>query len=343
MKGIVWTGTHTVELQELEKPVPGRDEVLIRVVSAGVCVTDLHIIEGLFKYCEPPAILGHEIAGIVEETGTEVTSFKQGDRVVVETMVNCGECYHCRTGNKNLCDRGGDIGYPPYQGGYAQYIRVPARCLYRIPDTVSFDEAAIVEAVMCPIGAIYRLGMRFGETVLIQGAGVAGLAFVQGAKLYNAGKIIITDNNRSRLEQALKFGADVAVDPSKEDLGVKVMSETENQGADISIDAVGAAVTVDNAVALARKNGRIILYGIPQHDASIGFPVTEIILKQLSVHGASGNPHVWEPLLQMTAKGLVNLKDMVTHVLPMTRFDEALRLVRERPDGMIKAVIHPWE
>ena len=343
MKAAVWKDINSVQIEDMPVPVPNKDEVLIRVMSCGVCVTDLHIIRGLFGYCKPPAVLGHEISGIIVETGKEVKKFKCGDRVVVETMNNCGDCLYCRTGNKNLCDYGGDIGFPPYQGGYSQYVVCPERCLYKIPDNVSFDEAAILEAAICPAGAVYRLGIRMNETVVVLGTGIAGLSFIQAARICGAGKIIAAARSKTRLEQALKFGADVAVDVSKEDLLKRIYDETDGHGADICFEAAGVRDTLDICAKLVRKNGRIILYGIPQDNHDIRFPVADIVLKQLAVYGTNGNPHVWKPLLDLTSQGKFNVKDMVSSIMPLNDIDKALDLVEKRPEGFIKAVLHPWD
>ncbi|HBM80550.1 MAG: alcohol dehydrogenase catalytic domain-containing protein [Clostridiales bacterium] len=341
MKAAVWIGKNQVEVKEVEDPKIKSDEVLVKVKSAGICSTDIHVIKGDFYNGNPPHILGHEIAGDIIEIGEKVDRWKNGDRVVVETMVNCGDCYYCRRGMKNLCDHGGDIGFPPYQGGYAEYIAVPARCLYRIPDNVTYDEAGILESFICPAGSIFRLGMHFGDTILIQGAGPAGLAYVQSVRACGAGKIIVAARNEKRLRLAKKFGAHVVIDIQKENMESRIMEETDGHGVDISIDAAGFPSTVENSIKYVRKGGNVILYGIPDDRDYINFPVTQIILKQLSVHGASGNPHVWQPVLDLLSQGIFNLKDMVTHTFTLDQFNEAVDFVSKRKDGVIKAVVHP--
>lgn len=341
MKAAVWTGINNVQIQEVPTPKPGKGEVLLKVRSAGICATDIEVFSGSFQYGRPPHILGHEIAGDVVELGDDVCKWKLGDRVVVETMVNCGNCFYCVRGMKHLCRYGGEIGFTPYQGGYAEYVSVPERCLFRIPEGVSYDEAGILESFICPAGSIFRLGMQFGETVLIQGAGPAGLAYVQTVKTCGAGKIIVAARNQTRLEQAKKFGADIIIDIEKEDIEQRVMEETEGLGVDLSIEAAGFPTSIAYCTKLARKDGRVILYGIPGDKERIQFPITDIIMKQLSIYGASGNPHVWEPVLKLVADGTFNLKDMVTHTFSLDDFNKAIDLVVKRKDGVIKAVIHP--
>ncbi len=217
MKAAVWTGINQIEIQEVPVPEPGPGEVLVKVRSAGVCRTDLEVVAGKFNYGRPPHILGHEIAGEVAALGKGAARRRVGERVVVETSIGCGECPECRRGDRHLCGRMEEIGSAPHQGGYAQYVKAPEGNLVLIPENVSFDEAGIVESVVCPVGGLMRFGVRFGETVLVYGVGPAGAAFIQGAKAMGAGKVIAVARNRERLERAGKMGADLLI-----------CSETEN-------------------------------------------------------------------------------------------------------------------
>ena len=340
MKAVIWEGVNSLRYTEnAPEPEAMPGWVKIKVRSVGVCATDTHIITGRFYNGDPPHILGHEICGDVVELGEGVTGLRNGDRVVVETAVSCGKCIHCLTANKHLCDEGAEIGFPPYQGGYAEYVVAPASCVHRIPDSMSYNEGGILEACVCPFGAIYRLGMNVGETVLIQGTGVAGLAFIQSVKLHSPKKIIVAARNPERLEQAKRFGADVAINSAKEDLFARVMEETDGQGATLSIEAAGAPVTLENAVKLTAKGGRCILYGLPGENDNIQFPVKDIIMKQLTVFGVTNNELAWDPLIELVAAGKFNVKDMVTHHFTLDRLEDAVKLVIEHPAGLIKAVI----
>ena len=159
MKAAVWTGENKIEFKEVPVPQPGAGEVLVKVRSAGVCRTDLEVISGKFKYGRPPHILGHEIAGEVAAVGEGVKRRKIGERVVRETSVGCGACPECRRGDRHLCKNMEEIGTAPHQGGYAQYVKAPEDNLVIIPDNVGFDEAGIVESVVCPVGGLMRIGV----------------------------------------------------------------------------------------------------------------------------------------------------------------------------------------
>ena len=340
MRAIVWDTDGQIHLEEDHPyPVCKDDWVVIRVVSAGICATDLAVIGGEFG--PPPLIPGHEIAGVVDQIGSRVVSVRPGDRVVVETAVACGHCRACESGNKHLCSKGGEIGFPPYDGGYAEYVAVPENCIKFIPDNVSFDEAGIIEAVLCPFGIIYRYGMQPGSTVLIQGNGVAGLSFMQTVKCFSASKIIMSVRRESAVEMAKHFGADVVINTKTEDLQKRVMEETGGLGVDLSIDTTGNAAAIEKAVQLTRSGGRVVLYGIPGEGSEMpAFPVREIILRQLTVLGGTNNQLAWEPLLSLVASGRFNVRDMVTEVFSLEEIKEALQKVKNKPDGFIKAVLH---
>lgn len=343
MKAAVWTALNQISIREVPVPEPGPDDVLVKVMSAGVCMTDLHVYTGAFAYGEPPHILGHEIAGEVCETGSSVTGWKEGERVTIETSVGCGKCGFCLSGQRHLCKELTEIGFTPNQGGYAQYVSVPAANLIRLPDAVTFDEAGILESVVCPVGALYRLSVGFSDTAAVFGVGPAGIAFIQGAKAMGAKKVIAVARDQEHLERARFFGADVLVNTTRNDVIKEIMKETEGIGADMVMEAAGAPVTIAAAALCARKGGRIILYGLPEDSAKISYPVKTIIMNQLSVHGAVANPMVWKPLLDMIAAGKINLKDMVTHRLPLSAIHQAFDILRDKKQNALKIVIHPWD
>ncbi|MGI5856807.1 MAG: zinc-dependent alcohol dehydrogenase [Candidatus Merdivicinus sp.] len=341
MKAAVWTDYGKLEIQEVPVPEIGESEVLIQVMAAGVCITDLHVYTGQFAYGAPPHILGHEIAGRIVKTGGAVDSFFPGDRVVVETSIGCGRCKACRTGNRHLCAEMTEIGFTPHAGGYAQYVKAPATNLFRIPANVSYEEAGIVESVVCPSGALMRWGVRFGETVAVYGVGPAGLAFIQTAKAMGAGKVIAVARDPFRLERARRFGADVILNAKTEDVPARLLEETAGEGPGLVCEAAGAPATILQSIEIAARGGRVILYGIPGDKDRFDFPVSQIITKQLEIYGAVGNPQVWEPLLQLVSAGRINLRDMVTHTFPLERINDAFALISDKTENPIKAVLYP--
>jgi threonine dehydrogenase-like Zn-dependent dehydrogenase len=343
MKAMLWEGPGQLRQIEMPEPVCKENELKIKVYSAGVCATDMHIIHGTFFNGNPPHVLGHEIAGEVVAFGNSAPGNWLGKRVVVETAVGCGVCEHCRSGNKHLCRDGGEIGFPPYQGGYAQYVCVPWTCAHVMPDGMTYDEGGILEAIACPVGAVRRIGISFGETVLVQGVGIAGLSFIQAVRAASAGKVIATITRECKRERALQAGADIVVNVNTEDLHKRVLEETDGKGVDLSVDAVGAKDTLLNAVWLSAARGRVLLYGLPDESKLPPFPATRIIMKQLTVLGVTNNEMAWDPLLDMVARGTIRIRDYVTHRYALSQLPTAIDLIAQRAEGLIKAVVHPWD
>jgi L-iditol 2-dehydrogenase len=341
MLAAVWTDYGKIEVKQVPDPTIEKNEVLVKVMAAGLCATDIEVYTGAFSYGKPPHILGHEIAGEIAAVGSAVRGCREGDRVVIETSVGCGHCGPCRSGQRHLCHNLTEIGFTPHNGGFAQYVKAPAENLVPLPGNISWDEASIVESVVCPVGALMRLGIHFGETVLVFGVGAAGIAFIQGARAMGAGKIIAVARNTHRLERARKFGASVVINSSSQDLRAQIMEETGAIGADLICEAAGSPETIAAAFNTVRRAGRIIFYGIPPEKQTIPMPLINIITNQLELYGTVGNVNVWEPLLKLVSNGEINLKDMVTHVLPLTKIQEGYAMMQDDKVKPIKVVVHP--
>lgn len=340
MKAWVWEGRDEIRLDAgYPDPAARPGWVVLKVRAAGVCSTDVSIIRGRFGAWKAPGVLGHEICGEVVELGAGARGVKVGDRVVVETSVGCGACAKCRTGNKHLCREAGEIGFPPFDGGYAEYIAVPDNCCRTLPPAMTDEQGAILEASVCPFGAIYRNPPPIGATVLVQGVGVAGLSFIQAAKCFGAKKVIAAGRTPSRLEDARRFGADVVVNVKERDLEKAVMDETDALGVDLSIDAAGAAATFANAVKLCASGGVVNLYGIPQAGTKMELPVDEVVFRQLTVRGGTNNELAWTPLMELVAQGRFDNAGMVTHRFGFEELPAAIDAVDRHPDGLIKAVV----
>ena len=341
MKAWVWKGTDRIELEkDYPNPVAKPGWVVLKVRAAGVCSTDVSIVRGRFGAWNPPGVLCHEICGEVVELGSGAKGVKVGDRVVVETSVGCGICVKCRTGNKHLCAEAGEIGFPPFNGGYAEYVAVPDNCCRKMPDAITDEQGAILEASICPFGAIYRNPPPLCATVLVQGVGVAGLSFIQAVKCLGASKVIAAGRNLSRLDNARRFGADIVVNTKEQDLDAVVRAETDGRGVDLSIDAAGAAVTFANALRLCASGGVVNLYGIPAAGTKIEIPTDEVIFRQLTIRGGTNNELAWVPLMDLIARGKFNNADMVTHRFGFEELPAAIELVDKNPDGLIKAVLN---
>ncbi len=339
MKAVVWDKINHVTIEE--RPMPKADEghVVVKVKAVGVCATDIHMISGNVALAQPPAILGHEIAGVIEEVGNAVHGWEKGDRVVIDTIVSCGRCTACKSGRKELCSERNEIGYNPYDGGYAEYVRVPAQCLVHLPESVSFRDAAIMESVACPFGAVLRIGVKPGSTVLVQGGGPAGIAFIQAAKLSGAKKVIASVKGKERMEYTKHFGADVVIDAKNEDVLARVMEITGGKGCEYVMDAAGTSESILLCFDACKNGGDVLYYGIPSADSKIEFPFMKMMLKQLRLHGILEYCAGWDVLVSLVESGRINLHDMVTHTFKLDEFSNVLDIYHSGDKNFIKMVI----
>lgn len=341
MKAVIWKGLYDLEYCDVPQPECKPGWVKIKVRSVGLCATDVHIISGKFDAGEPPHILGHEICGDIVEVGAGCNADNIGKRVVVETYVGCGECGFCKTGRKHLCSAG-EIGYPPYAGGEAQYVVVPEGCVRFLKDNISYDEGAILEAVACPFGAVVNAGLSQGQTVLVLGAGVAGLSFIQSALALGAKQVLCAVRNDAKARLVRKFGGTV-IDLRSQDLQETVMAATGGMGADLTIDAAGTSVTVKQCFENVKSGGKVMLYGIPAKGTVAELPVQDCILRGITVSGYTGNEKTWDQLIDLVSEGKINVKDMVTKTLPLSQIREAVELLESGDKSIIKIALHPWE
>jgi len=339
MKAALWDKIGHISIIDTPKPQADKNSAVVKVMAVGVCATDVHMICGNVTLAKPPHILGHEIAGVIEEIGENSRGFKKGDRIVVDTIVSCGHCLACKSGRRELCPERQEIGYVPYNGGYAEYVKVPTQCLVHLPDSIPFKDAAILESIACPFGAILRIGIRLGSTVLVQGAGPAGIAFTQSAKISGAKKVIVSARGAQRLEFAKKFGADYVIDAANEDVIAKVNELTDGQGCDYVIDAAGSEKSIQTCFDAAKVGGDILFYGIPSADSKIEFPFMKMMMKQLKLHGVLEYCQGWDVLVGLVESGKMNVADMVTHTFKLDELSKAIDLYNSKDRSLIKAVI----
>jgi len=336
MKAAVLVEGPEIVFQERPIPEPEPTQAVVKVQRAAICGTDFHAIEGTYT-CEYPLVLGHEFSGEVWETGSALNVFSRGDRVVVEGMIGCGFCKMCRKGIPHYCRQNTEIGFS-HDGGWQEYVAVPAQNLYRIPDSMSYDEGALVEPLVCALGAIGKVKMAPGDDVLIIGAGPGGLFMTQLARLYGAGRIILAGRRAERLDLARRFGAAEIIDASEESLRERVNELTDNEGVDISIDAVGTQSTVRDAIELAAPEGQVVLYGVGEgRDKTLDTDV--IVLKMLTVVGDQSSHRCWNRAIELIANRQVDVSSMVTHHFPLDDIHTALSYARERREGAIKVLV----
>lgn len=343
MQALVLTDKKQFELQSLPTPTPGPDEVLIAVRACGICGSDVHGMDGSTGRRRPPIVMGHEAAGVIAGLGANVTGWRTGDRVTFDSTISCGHCPHCRRGEVNLCDHRRVLGVSCEEyrqaGAFADYVVVPARILYRLPDALSFEEAALIEPFTIAFHAVRRHPVRLNDSALIIGCGMIGLALLQTTRLAGFGRIVAVDTAADRLRQAKELGADDIVNSAEGDALATLLRLTEGRGFDHAFEAVGIAPTVDLAVRAARKGGAVTLVG--NVTPSVPMPLQLVVTRELSLAGSCASAGEYPACLDLMARGALSAKPLLSAVAPLREgaswFD---RLYRREP-GLLKVILAP--
>lgn len=306
-----------LELRDVPIPSPGPRDVLVRVRAAGICHSDAHYRAGKSRVHPLPLTLGHEVAGLVEQVGGEVKNFRPGDRVCLHYLATCGECAFCRANNEQFCPHGQMIG--KYRdGGYAEFILMPARSVFPLPDSIPFPQGAIM---MCSsatsLHALSKARMCAGETVAVFGVGGLGVSAIQLAKAFGAGTVFAVDINPRKLELAERFGA-VPVNADEAEPVAVIHDLTQGRGVDVALELIGLPLTMQQAVRSLAIKGRAALVGITDKTFPVA-PYHEIINKEAEIIGVSDHLAQEIPLLtELVASRKLDLSNVVTRSVPLT-------------------------
>jgi threonine dehydrogenase-like Zn-dependent dehydrogenase len=317
-----------LKLMDIPAAPLGDGDARVRVRAAGICATDLHILSGRIKFEKAPRILGHEISGTVESVGKAAASAWVAKNVVVDPVIGCGLCSWCRSGRKLLCRGGGELGTTGGDGGYAEYVTVPAANLYALPECLSFEEGVLIEPLNCTYGAFVRARPRPGESVLIFGSGPAGLLFVELARACGCAPILLVGGGAPRLELGRKRGATEVWNYQDGNLADRVIHATSGEGPDIAIEASGSDAAVMHAFDWVRRGGRVVLYGISGASRS-NIPSDLIVTKDLTVVSGIGSPLLWDEVIRLAGAGKLDLLSLVTHRFPLEDFERALTVAAD--------------
>jgi len=349
MKAAFLVGKEHCQIKGIERPKCGYGEVLVRVKACAVCGTDLRIFHDERGIDVPTT--GHEISGVIEEMGDDVKELSAGDRVIIETIVGCGECGACGRGEENRCRRGYKaIGFQ-YNGGYAQFLLTPREavkqgCVIKIPDNISFDEATIVEPFSCVVNGWSPFKKRKpGFITAVIGAGIIGMLHVEYAKQLGS-RVILINRTSPRLILAQRIGllADEFIDGSKYDPIKRVKELTDGLGADVIICAASSKDVQKWALEMAAVDADISYFaGLPEDDPYTMLDTNLIHYNELHVHGAnSSNKKQYLQALNLIASGKINVKKFITHKFPLEKIAEAINSLEDRSSNAIKVIIDPW-
>lgn len=335
-------GAGHLELREVDAPKIAPDEVLIEIKAAAICGTDIHIKHDEFPYW-PPVVLGHEFSGEIVELGSEVEHYQEGDRVVGEPHTKaCGKCYFCRTGNIQICPAKRSPGWG-IDGAFTKYLKMPEKLLHRIPDHMSFEQAALVEPTANVVHDVLERGRVEAEDfVVVLGPGPIGLLAAMCAKAEGARKVMIVGtpgDEALRLKVAREVGIDYVVNLAEEDPIQKTLDLTNGLGADLVVEASGAEPAIRTTVDLVRKMGRITVIGMTGK-ADIAFPWDKAIFKACDLlFNLSTSYTSWDRTISLIAERKINVDAIITHREPLTNWEQVFDDVENL--RALKAVLIP--
>jgi len=343
MKALVLKAYKQFAFEEVPAPEPGPEEVVVAVKACGICGSDVHGMDGSTGRRRPPIVMGHEAAGVIAGVGSGATGWAAGDRVTFDSTIYCGECAYCRRGLINLCDHRRVLGVSCEEyrqpGAFAEFVVVPQHILYRLPDGLAFEHAALVEPFSIALHAVRRAPPALNDSVVVVGAGMIGLALVQALKQTGCGRLIAVDVASDRLALAAELGATHTINPSTEDALAAILGHTEGHGADLAFEAVGVATTVNLSLHCLRKGGTATLVGnvTPTTD----FPLQAAVTRELTIHGSCASQGEYPACLDMLARGALRAAPLISATAPLAEgaawFD---RLYRKEP-GLLKVVLKP--
>lgn len=343
MKALVLEAYNHFVYKDAPEPQMGADEVLIQVAAVGICGSDVHGMDGSSGRRIPPIIMGHEAAGVITAVGENVAGWQVGDRVTFDSTVYCGTCYFCRRGEINLCDNRRVLGVScadyRQHGAFAEYVAVPQHILYRLPEGLSFERAAMVEALSIAFHAAGRTPITLDDTAVVVGAGMIGLLVVQALRLAGCGQVIAVDLEQSRLDLACKLGADEGLNSRSGDVPAMIRDRTAGRGADLAFEVVGISPTLNLAIASLRKGGSLTMVGnlAPQTE----FPLQAAVTRELTLYGSCSSCGEYPACLNMISRGAVNVDALISATAPLSEgaawFD---RLYKGEP-GLMKVILKP--
>jgi len=335
-----------VRVEEMPKPEPGPGELLMRTKACATCGTDVKIVNFGHHHIVPPRVMGHEIAGVIEELGRGTEGFSPGDRVQLIAAIPCGQCFECRNRSMSICANQESIGYH-YDGGFAEWLVVPAKVLKvnglnLIPEGLPFEEAAVTEPLACVLNGQELASVREGDVVVVVGAGPIGCLHVRLARARGAGQVFLVEMNRRRLDMsAQRVEPDAAIDASRENAVDSVLKLTDGRGADVIITAAASGAVQEEALQMVARGGRISFFGgLPKDAPVINLDSNLVHYRELKIIGANGStPAHNAEALRLIATGAVPVKDLITDRMPLDRVLDGIETVKS--GNGIKVVITP--
>ena len=343
MRALVLRQYNELVYEEVADPELKAHEVLVQVKACGICGSDVHGMDGSTGRRIPPVIMGHEASGVITETGPEVDGLSRGDRVTFDSTVYCGHCRFCRKGHINLCDNRRVLGVScdDYRrhGALAEYVAVPEHIVYRLPDGVSFEHAAMVEPLSIGVHAVEITPLSLNDTVVVVGTGMIGLCIVQVLRSAGCGRIIAVDIDPWRLELASKVGADATILADRPDAKDDLRRAIGQAGADAAFEAVGIEASVNMAAMCLRKGGNLTVVG--NISPTVQMPLQAMVTRELAVRGSCASNGEYPACLDLIARKAVDLEPLLSASAPLAEGAKWFKRLYDQQENLMKVVLVP--
>ena len=343
MKALLLSEYNRLEVVDVPMPRPGPDEVLIRVEACGICGSDVHGYDGSTGRRIPPLIMGHEAAGTVAAAGANVTDLQNGERVTFDSTIYCGECEYCRRGEVNLCNNRQVLGVstPDFrrEGAFAEYVVVPRRVMYRLPEEIPFAQAAMIEPLAVAVHAVSLAEITEDTTTLVLGAGMIGLLVLQVLKEAKCPRVYVVDIDDTRLRMARDLGATATINAKTADTNAELQRLTSGEGVDLALEAVGSTPTVKTAIESVRKGGTVVLIG--NVAPTIEFPLQVVVSRELTLRGSAASSGEYPQCIDLLQRRAVKVDSLISAVAPLEQGPEWFGRLHAREPNLMKVVLAP--
>ncbi len=343
MKALVLEAYNKLVYKDFPDPLVADDEVLVKVEAVGICGSDVHGMDGSSGRRVPPLVMGHEASGVIAALGKDVKNWAAGDRVTFDSTIYKLDDWYTRKGFYNLSDNRMVLGVSPgdwkKHGAFAEYVNVPQHILYKIPDDVTFTQAAMVEPVAVAAHAVELTPLSWNDTAVVVGSGMIGLFVIQVLRAKGCGTIIAIDLEDEKLNLAKELGADHGFNPKKVDVRKEILALTENRGADVAFEVVGLSDTVKTAIDTVRKGATVTLVGNLSPKAEI--PLQAVVTQQIRLQGSCAICGEYPAVLDMIARKEVNVDAILSAEAPLSEGAEWFERLYKKEPGLIKVVLKP--
>jgi L-iditol 2-dehydrogenase len=343
MEALLLTNYKKLEIVDMPVPEIAPDEILVRVRACGICGSDVHGFDGSTGRRIPPLVMGHEAAGEVVRTGSAVSDLREGDRVTFDSTIYCGNCFHCARGEVNLCDNRQVLGVSPGEyrrhGAFAEFVSVPRRIVYRLPDNLSYEQAALIEAASVAVHAVNLTPRELGDTAVVVGSGMIGVLTVQALRAAGCPRVIAVDVDDARLTMARESGATDVLNSKSADVPGEVRRMTDGHGAALAIECVGATDPIRTAIESVRKGGAVTLVGNVAPKADL--PLQLVVTRQIRLQGSCASSGEYPAVIELMSHGAIRVDALISAVAPLGEgplwFDRLYR----REGNLFKVILRP--